>query len=158
MSNMVNRRVRDIVDRYVELNISLNRKFSRLFRYVLGDTLTMEQFVTMLYIKKLGTCTPSELAGVFSVKKSAITSIINRLFEKQWVERMSDPNDRRTIYLKLTETGNMIYTEMEGKLHDLLERILNEFDDDHINTFLINLERLDVLIGGITEEKEDVQG
>jgi len=71
---------------------------------------------------------------------------------------MSDPNDRRTIYLKLTETGNMIYTEMEGKLHDLLERILNEFDDDHINTFLINLERLDVLIGGITEEKEDVQG
>jgi len=66
---MVNRRVRDIVDRYVELNISLNRKFSRLFRYVLGDTLTMEQFVTMLYIKKLGTCTPSELAGFFCKKK-----------------------------------------------------------------------------------------
>ncbi|WP_028401160.1 MarR family winged helix-turn-helix transcriptional regulator [Ectobacillus panaciterrae] len=154
---MIHSKIRDIVARYVEVNSSLNRSFSHLLRLVTGDALTPEQFVTMCHIQKSGACTSSQLADEFGVKRSAITSIVNRLFEKELVRRTIDPKDRRTTYLTLTEQGDSVCTEMNEKLYTFIQPVIHEFEDEEINTFLKNLERLSVLIGGITKDQEKVR-
>ncbi|MDP4152510.1 MAG: MarR family transcriptional regulator [Bacillota bacterium] len=47
----------------------------------------------------------SDLSHIMRVKPPSITSLITSLEKKDMIERTMDPNDRRIIRLKLTETG-----------------------------------------------------
>jgi DNA-binding MarR family transcriptional regulator len=119
----------------------------------IGDVLTCEQHYTMRHINQVKVCTSSELATVFGVNKSAITSIINRLFEKEWIKRTRDEKDRRVIYLSLTDKGYNVFAKMEERIHRLVDSLINKFDDQEITSFLATFEKLDRLI----EENKDTK-
>lgn len=140
--------INQIIDRYVSINFSVNRKFDQLIRQEIGDVLTTEQHFTMRHINKVKVCTSTELAIVFGVKKSAITPIINRLVEKGWVERTRDEKDRRVIYLTLTSEGKMTFSEMEKKIQSVIESVISKFDHTEIQNFLDTYAKLDGLIEG----------
>lgn len=135
-----------IIDRYVSINFSVNRKFDQLIRKEIGDVLTTEQHFTMRHINNVEVCTSSELSIVFGVKKSAITPIINRLVEKGWVERTRDEKDRRVIYLTLTSAGKIIFGEMEKKIQSVIESVISKFEHVEIQNFLDTFAKLDRLI------------
>ncbi|WP_400243095.1 MarR family winged helix-turn-helix transcriptional regulator [Niallia sp. JL1B1071] len=140
--------INHIIDRYVSINFSVNRKFDQLIRQEIGDVLTTEQHFTMRHINNVNVCTSTELAIVFGVKKSAITPIINRLVEKGWVERTRDEKDRRVIYLTLTPEGKVIFGEMEKKIQSVIESVISKFDQTEIQNFLDTYAKLDGLIEG----------
>ena len=149
---VINRKEIDqIIDRYVSINFSVNRKFDQLIRQEIGDVLTTEQHFTMRHINNVHVCTSTELAVVFGVKKSAITPIINRLVEKGWVERTRDEKDRRVIYLTLTIDGKLIFGEMEKKIQSVIESVISKFDHTEIQNFLDTYAKLDGLIEGNKE-------
>uniref|UniRef100_UPI00403FC056 MarR family winged helix-turn-helix transcriptional regulator n=1 Tax=Paenibacillus sp. FSL K6-1318 TaxID=2975291 RepID=UPI00403FC056 len=75
--------------------------------------MTVEQYTTMGHIHKFGSCSSTQLFTEFGVNKSTITSIINRLVERQLVERNNDPNDRRTIDLSLTDDGKDLFLRLD---------------------------------------------
>jgi len=135
-----------IIDRYVSINFSVNRKFDQLIRQEIGDVLTTEQHFTLRHINNVKVCTSTELAIVFGVKKSAITPIVNRLVEKGWVERTRDEKDRRVIYLSLTPEGNVIFVDMEKKIQSVIESVISKFDHAEIQNFLDTYAKLDRLI------------
>lgn len=143
--------INQIIDRYVSINFSVNRKFDQLIRQEIGDVLTTEQHFTMRHICKVEVCTSTELATVFGVKKSAITPIINRLVEKGWVERTRDEKDRRVIYLTLTSAGKLTFSEMEKKIQSVIESVISQFDHTEIQNFLDTYAKLDELIEGNKE-------
>ena len=153
MTAISSKKIKDVVDRYVDINFSVNRKLDNLIRMEIGDVLTCEQHYTMRHINQVRVCTSSELATVFGVNKSAITSIINRLFEKEWIERTRDEKDRRVIYLSLTDKGYHVFTKMEERIYRLVDSLINKFDDQEITSFLATFEKLDRLI----EENKDTK-
>ena len=138
--------INKIIDRYVSINFSVNRKFDQLIRQEIGDVLTTEQHFAMRHMNKMEICTSTELAYCFGVKKSAITPIINRLYEKGWVERNRDEKDRRVIYLSLTAEGKIIFSEMEKKIQTIIESVISKFDYTEIENFLETFAKLDQLI------------
>ncbi|HEO8421010.1 MAG: MarR family transcriptional regulator [Niallia sp.] len=140
--------INKIIDRYVSINFSVNRKFDQLIRQEIGDVLTTEQHFTMRHINKVEVCTSTELATVFGVKKSAITPITNRLVEKGWMERTRDEKDRRVIYLTLTSEGKVTFSEMEKKIQSVIESVISKFDYTEIQNFLDTYAKLDGLIEG----------
>ncbi|MEK4748828.1 MarR family transcriptional regulator [Niallia circulans] len=145
--NIINRaEINQIIDRYVSINFSVNRKFDQLIRQEIGDVLTTEQHFTMRHINNVEVCTSTELAIVFGVKKSAITPIINRLVEKGWVERTRDEKDRRVIYLTLTSAGKVIFGEMEKKIQSVIVSVISQFDQAEIQNFIDTYAKLDRLI------------
>lgn len=145
--NIINRtEINQIIDRYVSINFSVNRKFDQLIRQEIGDVLTTEQHFTLRHINNVEVCTSTELAIVFGVKKSAITPIINRLVEKGWVERTRDEKDRRVIYLTLTSSGKVIFSEMEKKIQSVIVSVISQFDHTEIQNFLETYAKLDRLI------------
>lgn len=151
----INHSIKEVVDRYVDINFSVNRKLDNLIRKEIGDVLTCEQHYTLRYINQVQVCTSTELATVFGVKKSAITSIINRLVEKEWINRARDEKDRRVIYLTLTEKGYTVFSLMEERIHLLVESIINKFEDVEISRFLDTFAKLDTLIEENTEYKRE---
>ncbi len=65
-------------------------------------------FDVLLTLRRQGkgkTLTPSELAGEMMLSTSAMTNRLDRLEKRGLVERRSDPKDRRSLKIALTEDG-----------------------------------------------------
>lgn len=133
---MENPVIHEIVERYIQLSHEVWKRGEALIREEIGDELTNEQHYLLRYIFQRERCTTTELAEAFSVQKSAITAIINRLVEKNIIARTQDVADRRVIYLTLTEQGKILFEKTERKVFHLIESIIEKLDQQEIETFL----------------------
>ncbi|AWI13528.1 MarR family transcriptional regulator [Caldifermentibacillus hisashii] len=133
---MGNLSIHEIVERYIQLTHEVWKRGEALIRDEIGEVLTNDQHYLLRYIYRQKRCTPTELAAAFSVQKSAITAIINRLVEKNLIKRTQDVDDRRVIYLTLTDQGKILYEKTEAKIFKLVESIITKFDQQEIESFL----------------------
>jgi DNA-binding MarR family transcriptional regulator len=58
----------------------------------------------------------SSIANVLRCDRSAVTWITDRLEERGYVERRSDPSDRRVKLLALTDEGRRVREEIRSRL------------------------------------------
>ncbi|HAQ06534.1 MAG TPA: MarR family transcriptional regulator [Bacillus bacterium] len=151
---MCEKSIKDLVDHYINVSFSVNKIAESLIKEQIGSDLTTDQHYTLRYINKVGTCTSSELAEVFDVKKSAITAIINRLWEKGLIQRTRDENDRRVVYLTLTAKGDELFFKTEERIHALVESFITQFDQSEITQFLKTFEKLNDIL---SERKSRVE-
>jgi len=133
---MGNLSIHEIVERYIQLTHEVWKRGEALIRDEIGEVLTNDQHYLLRYIYRQKRCTPTELADAFSVQKSAITAIINRLVEKKLIKRTQDVDDRRVIYLTLTDQGEILFEKTEAKIFKLVESIITKFDQQEIESFL----------------------
>ncbi|MBT2687477.1 MarR family transcriptional regulator [Bacillus sp. ISL-47] len=145
--------IKELVDRYIAVSFSVEKKAASLVKDQIGSDLTNDQHYTLRYINQVGSCTSSELAEVFDVKKSAITAMITRMWEKGLIQRTRDENDRRVVYLTLTEKGNELYAEAEEKIHKLVESLITRFDQTEIQQFIETFEKLNKVLLESTDHK-----
>ncbi|RFB15009.1 MarR family transcriptional regulator [Bacillus sp. HNG] len=145
--------IKELVDSYIDVSFSVNTTAESLVKEQIGSDLTNEQHYTLRYINKVGSCTSTELAEVFEVKKSAITAIINRLFEKGLIQRTRDENDRRIVYLTLSNKGNELFTKTEERVQKLVESIIGEFSEEEIVRFLKTYEKLNGILQQIKNNR-----
>ncbi|WP_099352607.1 MarR family winged helix-turn-helix transcriptional regulator [Fredinandcohnia onubensis] len=150
---MAKTNIKELVDLYVDVSFSVNTIADSLVKEQLGTELTNEQHYTLRYINKVGSCTSTELAEVFEVKKSAITAIINRLFEKGLIDRTRDENDRRLVYLTLSDRGEKLFLKTEERVNNLVESIIGEFSEEEIVQFLKTYEKLNGILQKIKQNK-----
>jgi DNA-binding MarR family transcriptional regulator len=143
---MCEKSIKEMVDHYINLSFSVNKIAEGLVKEQIGSDLTNDQHYTLRYINKVGTCTSSELAEVFDVKKSAITAIITRMWEKGLIQRTRDENDRRVVYLTMTDKGRDLFQKTEEKIQDLVESFITRFDQSEIVQFLNTYEKLNEIL------------
>lgn len=151
---MCEKPIMELVDHYINLSFSVNKIAESLIKEEIGADLTNDQHYTLRYINKVGTCTSTELAEVFDVKKSAVTAMITRMWEKGLIKRTRDENDRRVVYLTLTEKGSELFLKTEDRIHALVESLINRFDHSEIVQFLNTYEKLNDIL---TERKSKVE-
>ncbi len=147
--------IKELVDRYIEVSFSVNSKAESLVKEQISSDLTNDQHYTLRYMHKVGTCTSSELAEVFNVKKSAITAMINRMWEKGFIERTRDDNDRRVVYLTLTDKGNELFLKTEQRIHKLVESLITKFEQTEIEQFIKTFEKLNQLLQESNDKVEE---
>ncbi|TCP30558.1 DNA-binding MarR family transcriptional regulator [Scopulibacillus darangshiensis] len=143
---MDNKITEKLVERYERVQFAVHKKAQLLMRGEIGEELTTEQHATLRHIKHFGPSTSTQLAEAFLVKKSAITAIINRLIDKKMITRRRDQNDRRVIYLSLTDYGEEIYKQCEDKIHALVGSFITQFEPKEIELFLNTFEKLEKIL------------
>lgn len=134
--------IQELINRYVAVSFTVNKKAEALIKEQIGDALTNDQHYILRYIYKAGECTSTELADVFEVNKSAITAIINRMVDREFIKRTRDEGDRRVVYLTLTSDGIKLFDKTEEKISALVESIITKFDEKEIHHFLQTYEKL----------------
>ncbi|ALC90841.1 MarR family transcriptional regulator [Bacillus sp. FJAT-18017] len=142
--------LKELIDRYIAVSFSVNKKAEMMIKSEIGSDLTQDQHYTLRYIRQRDECTSSELAEIFGVNKSAITAIITRLTDKGLVRRTRNQEDRRVIYLTLTEEGVKLFEETEQRIYSLVESFITKFDQEEIRVFINTYEKL----SGILTEME----
>jgi DNA-binding MarR family transcriptional regulator len=143
---MCEKSIKELVDHYINVSFSVNKIAEGLVKEQIGSDLTNDQHYTLRYINKVGTCTSSELAEVFDVKKSAITAIITRMWEKGLIQRTRDENDRRVVYLTLTDKGNDLFLKTEERIHSLVESFISKFEHSEIVQFLKTYDKVNEIL------------
>ena len=81
----------------------------------------------------------TDISQRMMISKPAATQVVNRLVERGLVERASDENDRRVVYIRATEAGRAFYEQEIGKSMSAVDRVverMGEADANHLVALL----------------------
>ena len=67
--------------------------------------LTFNQYNLLQLLVQNPVMLPSELADQLTINRPTVTVILRNLEKKGWIERRTDPENRRNVQVRLTETG-----------------------------------------------------
>ena len=87
---------------------------------LIGAGLTPGEGHLISYLRSYSPSPVGELLRVFGHKRSTLTSILDRLSERQLVRRETDPRDRRVVLVRITAKGR--------RQGDRIQRRLEEFE------------------------------
>lgn len=88
---------------------------------------TSAQFIVLASLSTDEVKSASDLCKEMTYDAGAMTRMIDRLEEKGLLERSRCPNDRRLVYLALTEKGQMALPRMRNTTRQVLNRFLEGF-------------------------------
>lgn len=146
--------LRSWIDRYQNASFTVMKIINNEIRARLRDDLTIEQHSILRYIRERAYVTSTELADMFLVSKSTITSIIAKLADKELLVRVPDPGDRRVIRLEITEAGRTISLETDHYIEQWLAAYLKHFHPDEVESFIASFEKLAGLVSNQTEGRD----
>ena len=88
------------------------------------------------------TATPKELAAKLHLENCTVSGILDKLQKRGLVDRVLDPNDRRSIRVRTTEEGNALRDGVLRTVEELNQRVLDPFDPQERQQLLDLLRRL----------------
>jgi DNA-binding MarR family transcriptional regulator len=96
--------------------------FAVVHRFLSGHDISQGRFTVLMLLgmcgEEEGPATPATLAGEAGVTRATMTGLIDTLEKDRLVAREPDPDDRRTIHVRLTDEGRAL---LEGILPDYFQ-------------------------------------
>jgi DNA-binding MarR family transcriptional regulator len=86
--------------------------------------------------------TAGRIAEVTGMSTSAVTTLLDRLERRGFVERRRDPADRRRVYVHLTGEHDRQLAETFAPLGAMTSALLDEYSEDQLRLILGFLDRL----------------
>jgi DNA-binding MarR family transcriptional regulator len=116
---------RDLVDAFVAASRALVAVAARSLAD-LGEDVTLPQYRAMVILRTRGPQRPADLADWLQVTPSTASRMVERLVRKRLVRRVRSVQDRRTVKVHLTSTGDQLVDEVMARRRTEIERILDQ--------------------------------
>ena len=91
--------------------------------------LSITEIHTIEAIGKEGNRTMGEIANDLRVTVGTLTTAINRLIKKGYVERKRIEEDRRVVVVYLTESGKKVFDEHTLFHKEMIDEVAKNFED-----------------------------
>lgn len=131
-------------------NMAMNTKM------MIGEVSRIE-FVILQLIKTITddsqSVTMSTLSERLNVSKSAVSQMINVLEDKDYVERISTKNDRRIVYVRLTELGEHSLEKALQSFLQVANQIFGRMGEKDTETLLGLLDKLYLIVSDYNNNK-----
>jgi|SRR3712207_5699602 len=88
--------------------------------------------------------TMSEIAGDLKITVGTLTTAINHLFKKGYVDRSRSEHDRRLVYIELTKKGKLAYRVHEKFHLDMIKATISGLSNEEEDTLISSLEKLNI--------------
>ena len=130
----------ELADQFVELAEYLNRQMhtGRLDEWE-GLDMTIPQIKTLVLLKRMGPLRMGNISIFLGRALSATTTVVDRLVEKELVDRVSDPNDRRVVICELTGSGRQAVERFWRIGRERLDMVVD----------LLDVEQLEMVVKGL---------
>ena len=92
------------VDKLLRISGALAQRLNQRLQDDGGLSLAQYQFLSV--VTSVGQLTLGELAAGLGCTRGNVTGLADRLIEQGLIERVQDPDDRRVVYVRLTEAGH----------------------------------------------------
>ncbi len=110
--------------------------------------LSITEIHTIEAIGKEGNRTMGEIANDLRITVGTLTTAINRLIKKGYVERKRIEEDRRVVVVYLTESGKKVFDEHILFHKEMIDEVVKNFED-------YELKVLTKALGKVSEFFED---
>lgn len=104
--------------------------------------LSTTQYRTLLHVEEDQGERLTTISERLLLSKSTVTRVIDELENRQWVQRLSDPDDRRAQRVILTKSGSIKRQEIKAAHEKALTEIFQNFsisEQKQLNDLLQNL-------------------
>ena len=96
-------------------------------------------------IMAIGTGRPktmTHVANILEINVSTLTTTINKLVKKGYVERLRDDKDRRIVKIGLSEKGIAAATERDSFMGELLRGAVEQVEPDKLRYFISAIDNI----------------
>ena len=104
--------------------------------------ISLKEMHTIDVIGKFPEATPSKVSKELMVTLGTVTTSLNNLERKGYIERIRSEQDRRVVYLHLTKKGRLLH-RLHKRFHKaMVEKIIDGMSPEEMNVMgkgLINL-------------------
>lgn len=136
-----------LIDSARWLRIAFERRISEA-----GLGITAGEARTILNLHALKDCRQMDLAQRMGVEPMTVCAFLDRLQTLGFIERQTDPADRRAKRVTLTDQSKPLIAALEDELNSLLARATQGLDDDEKARLKQSLK---VLTGNLQTELAD---
>lgn len=139
-------RIQEAVDLFQEVLVYGTERVIKSVDHPLWKEYSTEQIQMLKLIGTEKQITSARLAILQAVHKSAISSRIKKLLQKE-VIHVVETTDKREKLLELTDKGQALVLELDHVLTNYLEKLLSEnIADQEIEQFLVIFRKLKTII------------
>lgn len=92
--------------------------------------------------------TMSEVAQDLKITVGTLTTAINKLIKKEYVERKKIEEDRRVVLIHLTKKGKLAYRLHEKFHNDMVNETISGLNEEEKKVLISSLERLNTFFKG----------
>jgi DNA-binding MarR family transcriptional regulator len=98
--------------------------------------ISKREFVLVVLIGKMGEMIMSEIADYLQIPMSTATGVVDKLVEKDYVERRFSQEDRRIIKIGLSKAGKNVFNLMSESMMVFGKSTLCKFSDEEQENFI----------------------
>nr|WP_275695652.1 MarR family transcriptional regulator [Fredinandcohnia sp. SECRCQ15] len=130
-----------------EVNSLLLKEFESILDY----ELTPKQTMVVHHVHQSTTITVNELAHLMNISASAVSQLLNKLEQENYVKREINPNNRREILITLGSKGLELYDEYDKIDQKIIDKYYSKLTEDEMIQFQSIVKKLHTII--TTENK-----
>jgi DNA-binding MarR family transcriptional regulator len=117
-------------------------RMARSFDAALEDEITPQKFLLLNSLLRMKKCKVNDLAQEVNLSSGATTLALNRLEKEGLIVRSRDKEDRRIVWVELTEKGRSLILRLVEKRHRVWEKMLSTLTPEEEQEFLRLLEKM----------------
>lgn len=92
---------------------------------ITGQQLSLTERSVMALLHQHGSLLPSELASAEKITNQSMSQIIKHLFELGFINRMASENDKRKVFISLTDEGEKTLLKMRSERDEWLAKAIS---------------------------------
>ncbi|MEM9921065.1 MAG: MarR family transcriptional regulator [Bacteroidota bacterium] len=108
----------------------------------LSEDISKKELMIVSYVGDNGKVIMREIANYMKIPVSTTTGLVDKLVQKNYLQRQYSESDRRSISIVLDELGVQTHRMMSDMKSEMANKILNDLEDYEANNFINMLEKV----------------
>lgn len=104
--------------------------------------ITLSQCHTIVEIGRSGTMSANMLTEILGVDKSTVSKSVDKLVNHDFLVRDNDPEDRRSVILRLSDKGQLSFEEIEKRAETYFAEVMADIPEDKREQIIESLQYL----------------
>ena len=121
----------------------IHRATHRIGIFLDGLGITQGEGHILSHLAASGDATIAELHLALAHRRSTLTSILDRLADRGWITRETDPNDRRSFIIRLSKSGKQVAGKIYRELARIEAQMLREVSRKDLRSLVSILQSLE---------------
>ncbi|WP_102028603.1 MarR family winged helix-turn-helix transcriptional regulator [Salirhabdus sp. Marseille-P4669] len=131
-------------------SVRLSKKITRFINHQLKPyQITTEQWSVLRTLSESDQITQKELSERADKDQATLTKILDLLEKHLLIERVPNPNDRRSFLIAITSKGKRLSQEVAPYLNDIYKKLIRSIDEEKLTIYqevMLSLEKqIDIL-------------
>lgn len=121
----------------------IHRATHRIGIFLDGLGITQGEGHILSHLAASGDATIAELHRALAHRRSTLTSILDRLADRGWITRETDPNDRRSFIIRLSKNGKNVAAKIYRELARIEGQALQKTSKQDLRFVITTLRSLE---------------